>query len=137
MLSRGFRGERRWSIELLGILVLLAVPGDLRAGNFFAEVQGLRVELASEPDRPLRNKETSYTLRLMDSTGSPVNQAKVTLAGLMADGMTVIVPLRPTQKSGTYSGRLIFTMEGEWKLRMRVVWTGEPFQLQFTEQVRQ
>ena len=63
------------------LLCFLAVPEDLFAGNLSAEVEGLRVEPASEPARPLRNRETTYTLRLRDSSGGPVNGAKVTLAG--------------------------------------------------------
>jgi hypothetical protein len=54
----------------------------------------------------------------------------------MADGMTVIGSLRPAPNPGTYSGRVLYTMGGEWKLKVRVVWTREPFELQFTEQVQ-
>ena len=119
----------------VGIWVLLGAPAALRAGNLSAEVHDLRVELASEPAQPSRNTETTYTLRLRDASGNPVNGAKATLAGQMADGMAVITPLRSTQESGIYSGRLMFTMEGEWQLRARVVWSGKPFELQLTEQV--
>jgi len=117
------------------LLFVLAAPANVRAGALSAEVQGLRVELASEPAQPLRNKETTYTLRLRDSSGNPVNGAKATLSGQMADGMAVITPLRSTEESGIYSGRLMFTMEGEWQLRARVVWKGQPLELQLTERV--
>jgi len=117
------------------LLLLLAAAADVRAGSLSAEVQELGVELSSEPAQPLRNKETTYTLRLRDASGNPVNGAKATLSGQMADGMAVITPLRLTQESGIYSGRLMFTMEGEWQLRARVVWKGQPLELQLTERV--
>lgn len=50
--------------------------------------------------------------------------------------MTVIGSLRPTGKPGTYSGRVLYTMGGEWKLKVRVVWPKDPFELQLTEQVQ-
>jgi hypothetical protein len=120
---------------VVGIWLLLAAPVDLRAGNHTAEAQDLRAELASEPAQPLRNAETAYRLRLRDASGNPVNGAKVTLSGQMADGMAVITPLRPAGESGTYSGRVIFTMEGEWQLKARVVWMDKPFELLLTERV--
>ena len=128
---------KRFLALLLGLvtLLLLAVPANLLAGSLVAEMQGLQAELASQPDQPLRNKETIYTLRLRDSRGNAVGGAKVTLAGEMADGMTVLAPLRPTGEPGAYSGRLMFTMEGEWRLRLRIVGAGEPFELQLTERV--
>src|SRR3990172_13445173 len=133
MHSNGCRRSWRWT-GLLGILLLLAVSQNVSAGSLFAELQELRAELTSEPDRPLRNTETSYALRLTDPSGRPVTQAKVTLAGSMADGMAVIGALRPTRNRGTYVGRVIYTMGGEWKVTVRVVWTGEPFELQMVEQ---
>jgi hypothetical protein len=118
-----------------GILLLIASARSPSAGELSAEAQGLRVELASAPAQPLRGTETTYTLRLLNSSGQPVNGAKATLAGQMADGMAIIIPLRPAGESGTYSGRAIFTMEGEWQLKVRVVWTDKSFELQLTERV--
>lgn len=127
--------RRRATLAALAILPFLAGPADLVAGNLVAEMQGFSAELASQPAQPLRNKETIYTLRLRDSRGNAVGGAKATLAGRMADGMTVLAPLRPTGEPGAYSGKLIFTMEGDWRLRARVVGAGEPFELQLTEHV--
>ena len=121
---------------VLGSLLLLAVPADIRAGNLLAEVQDLRVELVSEPDRPFRNKETIYTLRLRDSSGATVNGAKPTLAGRMADGMTVLTPLRPTGEAGVYTGRVLFTMEGAWQITLRVSYQGKTLELPLAEEVR-
>lgn len=54
-----------------------------------------------------------YTLSLREGIARPVVGAKVTLMGRMADGMTVLAPLRESSQAGMYSGRVLFTMEGE------------------------
>lgn len=76
-----------------------------------------------------------YTLSLRDGTGRPVVGAKVTLMGRMADGMTVLAPLRQSSEAGIYSGRVLFTMEGEWRLTVRILQADTPLKLSFTEQV--
>lgn len=115
--------------------MLLLVPRDARAGSFLAEARGLRVELASEPGRPMQGRDTVYTLWLRDPAGRPVAGAKVTLTGRMADGMTVLAPLRESSEAGMYSGRVLFTMEGEWQLSLRILRADPPLKLSFTEQV--
>ena len=100
-----------------------------------AESTGLRAELTSEPAQPVRARETVYTLALRDGTGRPVAGAKVTLMGRMADGMTVLAPLRESPEAGMYSGRVLFTMEGEWRLTVRILQADAPLELTFTEQV--
>ena len=117
------------------LMILLLLPRDARAGSFLTEARGLSVELASEPGRPIRGRDTAYTLSLRDGIGRPVAGAKVTLMGRMADGMTVLGPLRESPEAGMYSGRVLFTMEGEWRLTVRILQADAPLELTFTEQV--
>ncbi len=55
--------------------------------------------------------------------------------GRMPDGMTVLAPLTETSQAGLYSGRVLFTMEGEWRLTIRIIQANTPLELSFTEQV--
>src|SRR5439155_25723581 len=117
-----------------GFLGLLAPP--VRAGALTSEVEGIRVELTSSPSRPGTNGQTEYVVRLADGTGQPVIGAQVTLRGGMADGMSVVAPLRPAKEPGMYRGRrVLFTMEGRWGLTLRVARAGRRFDLPRTELV--
>lgn len=107
----------------------------LPAGILTSEVDGLRVELASNPSRPGTRDQTEYVARLVDRDGRPVTGAQVTLRGGMADGMSVVAPLRPADEAGVYRGRVLFTMEGRWDLTLRVVREGQRFELPLTEHV--
>jgi hypothetical protein len=53
----------------------------------------------------------------------------------MADGMSVVAPLRVSEDPGIYRGRVLFTMEGRWELTLRVVRGGKRFELPLTEHV--
>lgn len=115
--------------------LLLLLPPEAGAGSFQAEASGLRLELTSEPGQPIQGRETVYTLSLRVPAGRQVTGAKVTLMGKMPDGMTVLAPLRETPRPGLYSGRVLFTMEGEWRLTVRIIQSGIPLELSFPEQV--
>ncbi len=117
------------------LMVLLLLPREAGAGSFLAEAGELSVELASDPGRPIRGRDTAYTLWLREASGQPVAGAKVTLMGRMSDGMTVLAPLRESSQAGMYSGRVLFTMEGEWQLTLRILRAGTPLEPSFTEQV--
>jgi hypothetical protein len=93
------------------------------------------VEFVSEPERPRTGRLTTYTLRLVDRDGAPLSGARVSLQGRMADGMTVLAPLRPTAEPGMYRGRVVFTMEGQWNLTLRVVRGMQRFELPLSVQV--
>jgi hypothetical protein len=80
-------------------------------------------------------RQTVYTLALRDPAGRPFAGAKVVLVGRMPDGMTVLAPLRESSEAGMYSGRVLFTMEGEWRLTVRILQADTPLELSFTEQV--
>ena len=126
----------RWARSaLLAAAVVGGGSGWATAGKLDAEVEGVRAELRSEPERPGAGRETSYVLRLLDSSGRPVTGAQTTLRGRMADGMSVVAPLRPAPEGGIYRGRVLFTMEGSWELTLRVDRQGKRFELPLTESV--
>ncbi|HEU4367856.1 MAG TPA: FixH family protein [Methylomirabilota bacterium] len=115
--------------------ILLSAASPLGAGGLTSEVNGIRVELTSSPSRPGTSGQTEYVARLVDGAGEPVNGAQVTLRGGMADGMSVVAPLRPTGEAGVYRGRVLFTMEGRWDLTLRVAREGKRLELPLTERV--
>jgi len=108
---------------------------DLRAGTLATEVDGVRVDLASRPEQPGTARQTEYSVRLSDAAGTPIAGARVTLGGRMADGMTVLAPLRPGREPGLYRGRVLFTMKGPWELTLRIAAQGRRFELPLIERV--
>lgn len=125
---------RSWPGALLGA-ALAAIPAELPAGTLKTDVGGVGVELSSEPENPGTRQATTYVVRLTQTDGAPLNGAKVTLWGRMADGMTVIAPLPPAAEPGIYRGRVLFTMEGRWDLTVRVVSQGRRLELPLREEV--
>src|SRR3989338_7887035 len=125
---------RGWPGALLGA-ALAAIPAELPAGTLKTDVGGVGVELSSEHENPGPRQATTYVVRLTQADGAPLTGAKVTLRGRMADGMTVIAPLAPTAEPGVYRGRVLFTMGGQWELRLRVARKGTPFEVPLTEHV--
>lgn len=124
-----------WRLALVITGLLASVSSVVHAGSLTSEVNGIRVELTSNPSGPRTKGETEYVARLVDQAGKPVTGAQVTLRGGMADGMSVVVPLRPAGDAGIYRGRVLFTMEGRWKLTLRVIREGKRFELPLTERV--
>lgn len=105
---------------LLGALIG-SFSATATAASLQTEVDGVRVEVRSEPEPPVKDRKTTYTVRLVDTAGTPVTDARVTLTGRMADVMSTAAPLRPAGEPGIYRGELLFTMEGRWDLTIRVV----------------
>lgn len=118
---------------------LLTLWGPLATGAMAAslttDVGGVRVELSSDPGTPVKDRKTAYTLRLVDAAGKPITDARVTLTGRMADGMSTAAPLRPIGEAGIYRGDVLFTMEGRWELTVRVVSQGGRLEIPVSEQV--
>ena len=114
---------------------LLALGSLAHAGRLVQDAGGLSIHLTSHPETPRRNAETRYVLRIMDTAGSPVRGAQVVLRGAMADGMSVVAPLRTAVQPGEYHGRVLFTMEGQWQLTLRVTRDGRSLELPLTETV--
>jgi hypothetical protein len=105
------------------------------AASLTTEIDGVRVEVGSVPEPPVRNHRATYTVRLIDRRGAPVTGARVTLTGRMADGMSVAAPLRPADEPGIYRGDVLFTTEGRWDLTIRVVVGGGRFEVSLSEAV--
>ena len=120
---------------LVTAMALLVGASAATAGTLTAHTDGVTVQLTSQPEEPRTKGKISYTLRLSDPTGAPVTGAQVTLSGRMADGMSVLAPLRAAPEPGVYRGEVLFTMEGPWELRVRVARQGRRFELPFKEQV--
>lgn len=120
---------------LVTAMALLVGASAATAGTLTAHTDGVTVELTSQPEQPRTKGKTSYTVRLIDPTGAPVTGAQVTLSGRMADGMSLLAPLRAALEPGVYRGEVLFTMEGPWELRVRVARQGRRFELPFREQV--
>lgn len=119
---------------VLGILCAL-VATDVRAATLTTVVDGIRLELSSAPDPPTKAGRTAYTVRLVDSGGKPITDARVTLTGRMSDGMSAAAPLRALSEPGVYRGEILFTMEGPWDLILRVVRQGARIEVPVRERV--
>jgi hypothetical protein len=53
----------------------------------------------------------------------------------MADGMSVVAPLRAATEPGTYRGEVLYTMAGRWDLWVRVARGGHRFEVPLVEEV--
>ncbi len=115
--------------------LLLSTASSGQAGALTSDVDGVRVELTSSPSRPGTEGQTEYVVRLVGGTGQPIAGAQVTLRGGMADGMSLVTPLRSDKEAGVYRGRVLYTMEGRWELTLRVTHGGKRFELPLTEHV--
>lgn len=109
------------ALAALVVVVAAAIGPAAIAASLTTDVEGVRVEVASAPETPVRDRKTAYTVRLVDAAGKPITDARVTVTGRMDDGMSAAAPLRPTGAPGVYRGEVLFTMEGRWELTVRVV----------------
>lgn len=114
---------------------LLLWDAPVSAGALQTEMDGISVALTSTPSQPRSKGQTEYVVRLHDGAGGPVSGARVTLRASMADGMSVVAPLRPAGEPGMYRGRVLFMMEGRWELTLRVSSENTQFELPLTEHV--
>jgi len=108
-------------VGLLAALSSSVVVTSAMGGSLTTEADGVRVELTSAPETPVTGRKTTYTVWLGDAVGKPVTDARVTLTGRMADGMSAAAPLRPAGEPGVYRGEVLFTMGGPWNMTIRVV----------------
>lgn len=121
-------------VVLLALVLLSAAVMPAGAGELTAETGGITIELNRRPDPPRVGDKTLYTARLREA-GKPVTGARVMLTGRMTDGMTVLAPLRSDTEAGVYRGEILFTMDGPWELRLRIVTRGRRSEILMKEQV--
>ena len=119
---------------LLGILCAVMAT-DTLAASLTTDVAGMRLELSSAPEPPEKDRKTIYTVRLSNSAGKPITDARVTLIGRMSDGMSAAAPLRALGEPGVYRGEILFTMEGPWELVVRVMRQGARHEIPIRENV--
>ena len=124
-----------WAVAMVTTALASLAAGPLEAGALTSEVNGLRVELTSRPGRPVASRQTEYVVRLTDQAGQPVDGARLTLRGAMADGMSIVAPFGTGEEAGVYRGRVLFTMEGRWELTLRIAREGKRVELPITEHV--
>jgi hypothetical protein len=134
------RGTHGWPASrsrllLLAFAVVAAFAASAAAETRSAKVNGMRLEVTSQPSQPATGTKTVYAVRVTDAAGKPLTGLKLTLLGRMADGMSVLAPLRATGEPGLYRGEVLFTMEGPWEVTVRVIGPGKPVEVPFTEQV--
>ncbi len=120
---------------LLGALCESVATGAM-AASLTTDVDGVHVEVSSAPATPVKDRKTAYTVRLVDSAGKPVTDARVTLTGRMSDGMSAAAPLRSGGEPGVYRGEVLFTMDGRWDLTVRVVRQAGRLEIPAREDVR-
>ena len=123
-------------VGLLAALSSSVVATGAMTGTLTTEDNGVRVELTSVPEAPVTDRKAIYTVRLLNGAGKPVTDARVTLTGRMADGMSVATPLRPAGEAGLYRGEVLFTMGGPWDLTVRVVRPTGRIEIPLREEVR-
>ena len=96
--------------------------------NFFQS--GCRNPVERQPDiafeykiapDPPKTGPASFTLKLADSAGNPVNGARISLEGNMSHaGMRPVFSEAREVESGRYEATLDFTMRGDWIILLNI-----------------
>ena len=103
-----------------------ALPGRTRS----AKVSGPpRVELEAQPAGADAERAITYTARLWDASGRPIENAAVTIHGWMPNGSDVQAWLGSTATPGTYRGTATVGAATPGNLRVRVVHEGARFEI--------
>jgi len=88
-----------------------------------------RVELDAQPAGENTQRAITYTARVSDAAGQPVQNATVTLHGWMPNGSDVETALGSTGTPGTYRGTAHVGPATPGNLRVRVVHEGTRFEI--------
>jgi hypothetical protein len=105
------RSALRGACRLLGACLLLAVAGCRPQP---APATAVKVRLEFQPDPP-RVGTADVVLRLTDTAGAPLAGAEIELEGNMNHaGMKPVFSELKETESGRYTGKLDFTMGGDW-----------------------
>jgi hypothetical protein len=87
------------------------------------------VELDSQPEGVDAGRAITYTARVWDGAGRPVENARVTLHGWMPNGSDVETALGSTTTPGTYRGTATVGPATPGNIRVRVVYDGARFEI--------
>lgn len=136
MTIRG-RSMKPISRAVFALSAVILTAASVGAGSLNAENDGIRVELRSEPERPVTNANTRYTVRPQGPAGEPLTGARLTLSGRLGDGAPVIVTFRPAPEAGLYQGEVAFKGAGRWNLWLAVERQGRRLELPLRERVGQ
>jgi len=88
-----------------------------------------RVELEAQPVGADAERAITYTARLWDANGRPIENAAVTLHGWMPNGNDLQAALGSTPTPGTYRGTATVGPATPGNLRVRVVHEGARFEI--------
>ncbi|HMA35310.1 MAG TPA: FixH family protein, partial [Chloroflexia bacterium] len=84
----------------------------------------VNVDVTTSPDPP-RSGPVAFTFHLTDNNGRPVNDATVTMQGIMPTHghVTELLPLQAG--SGAYTGKLVLPMSGGWAVELSIARPGQ------------
>ena len=88
-----------------------------------------RVELNAQTEGANGNRAITYTARIWDAAGRPVQRARVTLHGWMPNGSNLDTALDSTATPGTYRGTATVGPATPGNLRVRVMYDGARFEI--------
>ena len=79
----------------------------------------VNVDVATRPDPP-RSGPVDLTFHLTDNNGQPVNDATVTVQGIMATHGHVTAAKQMRNTAGTYTANLLMPMSGGWAVELTI-----------------
>nr|WP_301336683.1 FixH family protein [Thermus scotoductus] len=98
-----------------------------------------QLEIWSDPSPPPVAQLHTWTLRLLDGAGQPVEGAKVTVDAIMpahGHGMPTQPQVKPLGRGLYQVEGMKFSMEGEWQVLVRIETQGVQDQAAFSLKVR-
>ncbi len=126
---------KRIGCVVLPILVSLLLSGCVPTASPAADTQtsgSLSATLQVLPSPPAPMEDTTLELMLRDSDQRPATGALVVFDLTMpAMQMPVNRPQATEEESGVYRANAIFTMAGEWLVRVEVSYQGEDEEFRF------
>jgi nitrogen fixation protein FixH len=126
---------KRLGCAILPILISLLLNGCGTTASPAADTQtsgSLSATLQVSPSPPVPMEDTTLELTLRDSSQRPVPGALVVFDLTMpAMEMPVNRPQATEEESGVYRANAVFTMAGEWLIRVEVSYQGQDEEFRF------
>ena len=123
-------------------LSTLLLPGCAQGGkspsqSIVATAENLSAQFSVVPDPPIPMREAVLELTLHDTAGRPVEDAIISMELTMpAMRMPLNQPSVEYKGSGVYSANALFTMAGEWQVRVEVDASGQVHEFVFRLRTR-